>query len=62
MPSVVETLARIEEILHEELVDIKNHMYILGTKVQAMEEKLDAMDKLLLEAIPQPPPPGLESG
>lgn len=56
MSSIIATLARIEEILQEELVDIKNHLYTLGTRVQAMEAKVDAMDNLLLEAIPQPGP------
>lgn len=55
MSSVLATLARIEEILHEELVDIKNHMYALGTRVQAVEAKLDAMNDKLLEVLPKPP-------
>lgn len=48
------TLARIEEVLHEELVDIKNHMYALGTQVQALEAKLDAALGELSLPVPIP--------
>jgi hypothetical protein len=36
------TLARIEDILHEDLLDIKNFLFTIGNRMAALEAKIEA--------------------